>query len=124
VSTQTTTQIGDGLPAGEGVHPLRRLSADELRRAKAVLAEHGLVDGQTRFTYVGLEEPPKQQVLGFRPGDAVDRRVRAILLDASSGAASDVVASLTRGEVDSRRELDPARDGQPPVILSDLEDRD
>jgi primary-amine oxidase len=121
VSTQTTTQIGDGLPAGEGVHPLRRLSADELRRAKAVLAEHGLVDGQTRFTYVGLEEPPKQQVLGFRPGDAVDRRVRAILLDASSGAASDVVASLTRGEVDSRRELDPARDGQPPVILSDLE---
>jgi primary-amine oxidase len=121
VSTQTTTQIGDGLPAGEGVHPLRRLSADELRRAKAVLAEHGLVDGQTRFTYVGLEEPPKQEVLGFRPGDAVDRRVRAILLDASSGAASDVVASLTRGEVDSRRELDPARDGQPPVILSDLE---
>jgi primary-amine oxidase len=121
VSTQTTTQIGDGLPAGERAHPLRRLSAEELRRAKAVLAQHGLVDGQTRFTYVGLEEPPKREVLAFRPGDAVDRRVRAILLDASSGAATDVVASLTRGEVDSRRDLDPVRDGQPPVILSDLE---
>jgi primary-amine oxidase len=120
VSTQTT-QIGDGLPAGGRAHPLRRLSADELRRAKAVLAEHGLVGEHTRFTYVGLEEPPKQEVLGFRPGDPVDRRVRAILLDASSGAATDVVASLTRGAVDSQRALDPARDGQPPVILGDLE---
>jgi primary-amine oxidase len=121
VSTQTTTRIGDGLPAGEGAHPLRRLSADELRRAKAVLTEHGLVGEHTRFTYVGLEEPPKREVLDFRPGDPVDRRVRAILLDAATGAATDVVASLTRGEVDSRRELDPARDGQPPVILGDLE---
>jgi primary-amine oxidase len=121
VSTQTTTQIGGGLPAGERAHPLRRLSADELRQAKAVLAEHGLVGDHTRFTYVGLEEPSKQEVLGFRPGDPVDRRVRAILLDATTGTATDVVASLTRGAVDSRRALDPARDGQPPVILGDLE---
>jgi primary-amine oxidase len=121
VSTQTTTRTGDGHPAGEREHPLRRLSAGELRRAKAVLTERGLVGEHTRFTYVGLEEPPKREVLDFRPGDPLDRRVRAILLDAATGAATDVVASLTRGEVDSRRELDPVRDGQPPVILGDLE---
>jgi primary-amine oxidase len=36
-------------------------------------------------------------VLAFRPGEPVDRRVRAILLDTASGEATDVVASLTRG---------------------------
>jgi len=86
-----------------------------------VLAEHGLVGEHTRLTYLGLEEPPKPEVLGFRPGDPVDRRVRAILLDAASGAATDVVASLTRNAVDSATALDAARDGQPPVMLEDLE---
>jgi Cu2+-containing amine oxidase len=60
-------------------------------------------------------------VLGFRPGDPVDRRVRAILLDAATGAAADVVASLSRGAVDSYVVLDTARDGQPPIMLEDLE---
>jgi Cu2+-containing amine oxidase len=40
-------------------------------------------------------------VLAFRPGEPVDRRVRAILLDTASGEATDVVASLTRGAVDA-----------------------
>jgi primary-amine oxidase len=103
------------------VHPLQRLGADEIRQARTLLAEQGLLSESTRITYLGLEEPPKAEVLAFRPGDPVDRRVRAILLDAATGAATDVVASLSRGAVDSRVALDPARDGQPPVMLSDLE---
>jgi primary-amine oxidase len=118
---RTATQVDGGLPVPEPAHPLQRLSADEIRLARTVLERHGLVGERTRFTYLGLEEPPKQEVLGFRPGGPVDRRVRVILLDAATGAATDVVASLSRGEVDSRVDLDPARDGQPPVMLSDLE---
>jgi primary-amine oxidase len=101
-------------------HPLQRLDADEIRLARTVLAEHGLVGEQTRFAYLGLEEPPKQEVLAFKPGEPVERRVRAILLDMGTGAATDVVASLTRAAIDSSVELDPAVDGQPPIMLEDL----
>jgi primary-amine oxidase len=118
---RATTQADGGLPTPEPAHPLQRLSADEMRLARSVLAEHGLMGEHTHVTYLGLEEPPKAEVLGYRPGDRIDRRVRAILLDAASGAATDVVASLSRRTVDSRVALDPARDGQPPVMLSDLQ---
>ena len=64
-------------------HPLRRLGAEEIRRARSLLAGRGLVGEHTRFAYLGLEEPPKAEVLAFRDGEEVDRRVRAILLDTS-----------------------------------------
>jgi Cu2+-containing amine oxidase len=54
-------------------HPLQRLGADEVRLARTVLAEHGLVGEHTRFAYLGLEEPPKSEVLAFRPGEPVER---------------------------------------------------
>ena len=92
-------------------HPLQRLGADEIRLARTVLAEHRLVSEHTRFAYLGLEEPPKSEVLAFRPGEPVDRRVRAILLDTATGGATDVVASLARGAVDSSVVLDTARHG-------------
>jgi primary-amine oxidase len=104
----------------QAAHPLRRLGADEIRLAKALLVDHGLVGEHTRFAYLGLEEPPKAEVLAFREGDPVDRRVRAILLDTATGGATDVVASLTRGTVDASAEIDTGRDGQPPIMLEDL----
>jgi len=73
-------------------HPLQRLGADEIRLARTVLADQGLVSEHTRFAYLGLEEPPKPEVLAFRPGEPVERRVRAILLDTATGDATDVVA--------------------------------
>ena len=72
-------------PAQVVAHPLQRLGADEIRLAKALLAGHGLVGERTRFAYLGLEEPPKAEVLAFREGDPVDRRVRAVLLDTATG---------------------------------------
>ncbi len=120
MTVRSATRDGDGVPAPGPSHPLRRLGADEIRRARTVLAERGLVGEHTRFTYLGLEEPPKWEVLSFRNGDPLERRVRAILLDTATGAATDVVASLSRGTVDSQVVIDTARDGQPPIVLEDL----
>lgn len=102
-------------------HPLARLNADEIRAARAVLDEAGLVTGVTRFAVLALEEPPKQEVLAFTPGDPVDRRVRAVLLDSDTGASRTVLASITRGEVEEVTEVDPAVDGQPPILLEEFE---
>ena len=69
-------------------HPLRRLSADEIRAAKKLSEDRSLLTPTTRFANLALEEPPKRDVLAFQPGDAVDRRVRAVLC--GGFAASDL----------------------------------
>jgi primary-amine oxidase len=101
-------------------HPLQGLSADEIRSARALLARHGLVTESTRFSYLGLDEPAKAEVLAFRPGAALDRRVRALLLDIVTGVCTTVVASLTRGTIDAHTTTNPATDGQPPILLDEF----
>ncbi len=101
-------------------HPLDRLSADEIDTARRIVDEQGLLSPTTRFAMLALEEPPKEQVLTFQPGDRIDRRVRALLLDVATGAVRSVVVSLTRGAVDVDVRVDPAVDGQPPILLEEF----
>ncbi|WP_441295474.1 primary-amine oxidase [Microbacterium terrisoli] len=104
-------------------HPLDRLTETEIATARAVFDDAGVVTDETRFAYLGLEEPAKQDVLDYDPTDPPDRQVRVFLLDRSTGLAQDVVASLTTRQIVSRRTLD-ASDGQPPVLLEDFESVD
>ncbi|MGH8823732.1 MAG: primary-amine oxidase [Jiangellaceae bacterium] len=118
-----------GVPTGSPVttvqsaaatHPLQRLSADEIRAARALFDRAGLITATTRFALLGLEEPDKQTVLDFASGDSVERRVRAVLLDIATGGSRIAVASLGSGEVDSIMDVDPAVDGQPPILDEEL----
>ncbi|MGW3345749.1 primary-amine oxidase [Nonomuraea rubra] len=97
-------------------HPLDPLTPEEIAATRTVLAAAGLIKDTTRFAYTGLEEPPKDAMLAYSPGSPPDRRVRVLLLDLAGAAPRDVVVSLTRGTVDADRTLDPAVDGQPPVL--------
>ncbi|MEV0389723.1 primary-amine oxidase [Nonomuraea sp. NPDC050643] len=97
-------------------HPLDPLTPDEFTTVRTVLDAAGLVGRTTRFAYAGLEEPAKETLLGFAPGDPVDRRVRVMLLDVAGGPSRDVVVSVTRELIDSDRVLDAATDGQLPVL--------
>lgn len=98
-------------------HPLDPLSADEYQAARDVLDKAGLLTPATRFAYVGLEEPSKQQVLA---GGPVDRRIRSFLIDVQTGELADVVVSIGRNEVVRHRALDPAEDGQVPILDEDF----
>jgi primary-amine oxidase len=103
-----------------GIHPLDPVSADEFLAARAVLDAAGLLRPATRFAYVGLDEPPKRAVLEFDTGGSVERRLRAFLIDVSTGELADAVVSVSRGEVISHRTLDPAQDGQLPILDEDF----
>ena len=72
-----------------------------------------------RFAYYGLEEPAKDEVLG-PAGEPPDRRLRAFLINVTTGESCDVVVSLTRRQVVSRRVLDPRADGQVPIMDQDF----
>ncbi|OZM77729.1 primary-amine oxidase [Pseudonocardia sp. MH-G8] len=108
-------------PGTAVAHPLDMTSAGEVDRARAALDAVGLLGETVRFAFFAPEEPPKPDVLAHADGEAVDRRFRAVLLDLATGRSWDTVVSATSGEVVSRREVDPPRDGQPPIIDAEFE---
>jgi primary-amine oxidase len=101
-------------------HPLQRLTADEIKAARMLIGDAGLLTPTTRFAYLGLAEPPKAEVLAFTPDSPVDRRVRAVLLDVADGHTRMVVASLTRSQVQQVTDVDTGTEGHAPVLLEDL----
>jgi primary-amine oxidase len=100
----------------EKPHPLDPVTADEFLAGRQLMAAAGLLTEPVRFAYYGLEEPPKDEVLGDAGGD---RRLRAFLIDRKTGESTDVVVSLTRGEVVSSRVVDVAVEGQLPIVGSE-----
>jgi primary-amine oxidase len=98
-------------------HPLDPATAAEYLAGRDIMAAAGLLADPVRFAYYGLEEAPKEEVLA---GPATDRRLRAFLVNTSTGDSTDVVVSLTRRDVVSARTLDPRTDGQLPILDSDF----
>jgi primary-amine oxidase len=95
---------------------LASLRVHEIAEARAILAREGLIGDDTHVSYFGLAEQDKRELL--TPGAApAARRFRAMLVDMRSGASHDVVVCPGEDRVVSARALDPAVDGQVPVVL-------
>src|SRR5215831_17134049 len=116
--TDTAVQSAHS-PGAFPAHPLDPASAAEYLAGLDLMAAAGLLAEPVRFAYYGLEEPPKDQLLGT-PRSQPDRRLRAFLIDLGTGESADVVVSLGRREVVSVRRLDPRTDGQLPIIETDF----
>ncbi|KOT60743.1 MULTISPECIES: primary-amine oxidase [Streptomyces] len=108
-------------PGTPAPHPLDPLTAEEITAARAVLSGEGLVGDATRFPLVLLDEPDRHTVAAHRPGDPVVRRVRVTLLDTATGASTEAVVDVTARTLLAHRDLDPAADGQPPVLFEEYE---
>lgn len=104
-----------------GQHPLEQLSAEEIVVSRKLLAAFGLVSDHTRFAYLGIVEPPKNELYGDSDGVVPNRVVRAMLWNPGAAASLDVQLSLTEQKLVSQRELDPAVDGQLPVMVEEFD---
>jgi len=113
--------ITEPVPSATTTHPLARLTAQEITLANSIIRDAGLIGDSTRFVYLGLEEPHKRDVLAWSPGDALDRRVRALLLDRATGNGRDVTVSLTSAVVLKDNEIDGVADGQVPILDAEFE---
>jgi primary-amine oxidase len=98
-------------------HPLDPLSPDEIEAASGILrSQKGLAD-TARFVSVQLDEPDKATVLGFQPGDTIERRAFAILRERAERKTYEAVVSITKREVVAWRE----RPGiQPPIMFEEF----
>ncbi|MFI9383360.1 primary-amine oxidase [Kutzneria sp. NPDC052558] len=97
-------------------HPLAAVTAEEIRAVRQAVDKAGLARDSTRFVYVGLDEPPKAEVLAYGHQNPPTRRFRALTLDLASQVSRDIRVDATAAEVVSVAELDPATSGQLPVL--------
>ncbi len=102
-------------------HPLAPVTEVEIQAVRAALDHHELLSEETRFVYVGLEEPAKAQVLAWNADESATRRFRALLLDVRTQVSRDVLVDLPSGTVVSEVTLDPATTGHLPVLDEEFE---
>ncbi|MBS1691837.1 MAG: primary-amine oxidase [Actinobacteria bacterium] len=117
-----TVETADHTGSAAPDHPLNPLTAGEIRAARRIVDENGLLGESVRFVYVALDEPHKRTVLEFAVGDPIERRARVLLLDRATGVGTDLVVSLTGDRIVSRASVDAAVDGQLPILDQEFED--
>jgi primary-amine oxidase len=99
------------------LHPLDPLTADEIGRAWQLLrAAHSLA-ASSRVISIALHEPPKDVVLGYRPGEPVPRAAEIVLIDPAAGKTYEAIVSLTDGVVVSYTHVPGA---QPAIVLDEF----
>ena len=102
--------------ASTTAHPLDSLAADEIRAAVSVVRESGRVDEGALFAMVTLDEPDRETVATHRPGDAVERRVRLVVLPGPEAAVVEVVVALATGQI---TEWTPRKGVRPALLFDD-----
>jgi primary-amine oxidase len=75
-------------------HPLDALSRDEIRAAVEVLKASGKTTQASRFSLITLQEPPKDEVLNFKPGSDFRREAFAVVYERASNKTSEAVVDL------------------------------
>ncbi|MFL5995427.1 MAG: primary-amine oxidase [Streptomyces sp.] len=113
----TTTATGDPAeavrPAHPG-HPLEPLSAPEIAAVAGLLRETRGLAETARFVFVTLHEPPKPDVLAWRPGESpLPREAFVLLYERGERRTYEAVVSLTAREVVSWRHIEGV---QPPIM--------
>ena len=87
-------------PSTTVTHPLEPLSAEEIRRAAALLRDAGRIGPGSRFISLGLREPAKEAVLAHdADGTAVPREAAAVVLDRTDGRTYEATVSLSDSAV-------------------------
>src|SRR5271170_6183806 len=98
-------------------HPLDPLTAEEIEAVGQILKRDRGLAASARFVYVTLREPPKDAVLRYQPGDALEREADVVLRERAEGKPYEAVVSITAGEVRRFRELPGV---QPAVMLEEF----
>lgn len=102
-------------------HPHDPLTGAEIAAARAVLESAGLLGETVRVPMLLPDEPTKDELAAWHPGAPIDRRVDVTLLDTATGVATDVIVSITRGEVLSAERVpnDAPPYGQPQYLFEE-----
>ncbi|SNZ14750.1 primary-amine oxidase [Terribacillus aidingensis] len=82
-------------------HPLEPLTAEEIEQAVRILKDEKQLGERVRFSTVVLNEPEKEEVLNYQPGEIFNREAFIIALDNESEQTHEAVVSITDKKVKS-----------------------
>ena len=105
-------------------HPLDPLSGAEIAAAGAIVRQQAVrqqaqLGDEARFVLIALQEPSKETLRAFRPGDPIARRAFAVVLDRATTTTFEAVVDLNAGELEAWHE----RPGvQPFPLLEEFEE--
>ncbi len=84
-------------------HPLDGLTPDEYWKVYNTLIAAGKLAEKTQFSSILLQEPPKAEVLAWKPGKPLVRKVDVVLL--TEGKSYAAVVDVSSGKLESWAEL-------------------
>ncbi|MGH8610126.1 MAG: hypothetical protein ACREX9_22770 [Gammaproteobacteria bacterium] len=92
-------------------HPLDPLSAQEIEATGKILQAAGKISETSRFKFIHLKEPPKEEVLVYRRGDPIKRQAFAVVYDWASNTTTEAIVDLSRKALVSWRAIPKAQPG-------------
>ena len=98
-------------------HPLTPLTPEEISAAVAIIRQEKSLESSFRFATVTLNEPAKATVLGFQPGDEIEREAFVILLDNATAKTYEAVVSLGSSTLKSWEHIPGV---QPSIMLDEF----
>ncbi len=99
-------------------HPLEPLSAEEVASAAAILKrDHGLA-ATARFVSITIHEPPKAEVLAFRPDHKIDRQAKVVIRERAAHATYEGIVSISNDKTVSWKEV---RGVQPSMMAEEFD---
>lgn len=101
----------DTAPSLQVAHPLDPLSSAEITRTTELLRASGRLTPRMRLMAYSLQEPPKDLVLRFQPGQRAPREVFVVIRDHERHVTIEALVSLTEETVRSwheRSDVQPA----------------
>ncbi|MGH9863246.1 MAG: primary-amine oxidase [Candidatus Acidiferrales bacterium] len=96
-------------------HPLDGLTAPEFWSLFEVMKASGRTDEKTRYSLITLHEPPKEEVLRWKPGQAFPREALAVVRQETK--TYEVVVDLSARKTVLWREI---KDVQPNLTMEEL----
>src|SRR4051812_40520087 len=90
-------------------HPLAMVTSEEITRAVEVIRGTGRLIDDARFTHDVLHEPAKDALAQWKPGDPVDRELRALIVPGPELTLVEAIVSVTTGEVRDWQEIEGMR---------------
>ncbi len=100
-----------------GTHPLDPLTEEEIQQTTGLLQASGRLTTGMRLMAYRLEEPAKDRVLNYQPGQHVPREVFVVMRDHARRLTIEVLVSLSDGVIRSWQERD---DVQPALTYPEV----
>ena len=82
-------------------HPLDPLNEKEIAKAAAIINDQANLDDSAWFETITLEEPDKDRLNNFKPGQTIERRAYVCCYEPATNRTVSGIANIDSGNLES-----------------------